>query len=232
MEPIFKINMEIDGSSLPPQNAGDIDQNLLLQFSCMNTNDREELISQMQRFLGSSINYSTASFFLDMSNWNLQAAICSYLDYSLPQNPPKMKVLKSNNNVITTTTAGSSFEHSWIIVNTGIDKWPEGCVVAQSGGVNLSAAPVCVPPLSPGQSIAVHVNLVAPQNCGVSKVFFNLYTDKGDIIGDVMWAEVNVESEVTMALTEQLAAMPVPSSRSDDNTTTKGTNTSPDDQMC
>lgn len=57
--------MDVDGSSHP----GEIDQNLLLQFSCMNTTDREELINQMQRLLGSSLNYNTASFFLDMSNW-------------------------------------------------------------------------------------------------------------------------------------------------------------------
>lgn len=61
--------MDIDGSSLPPSNGGDIDQNLLLQFSCMNTTDREELICQMQRLLGPNMNYNTASFFLDMSNW-------------------------------------------------------------------------------------------------------------------------------------------------------------------
>lgn len=57
--------MDVDGSAVPEE----IDQNLLLQFSCMNTTDRDELISQMQRLLGPSLNYNTASFFLDMSNW-------------------------------------------------------------------------------------------------------------------------------------------------------------------
>lgn len=57
--------MDIDGSSIP----GEIDQNLLLQFSCMNTTDRDELVNQMQRLLGPSLNRNTASFFLDMSNW-------------------------------------------------------------------------------------------------------------------------------------------------------------------
>lgn len=57
--------MDVDGASVP----GEIDQNLLLQFSCMNTTDREELIKQMQKLLGPSLNYNTASFFLDMSNW-------------------------------------------------------------------------------------------------------------------------------------------------------------------
>lgn len=33
---------------------------------------------------------------------------------------------------------------------------------------------------------------------------------------DTLWVEVTVESEVTMALAEQMAALPVPSSRLDD----------------
>lgn len=62
--------MDVDGSAGEiSQNLGEIDQNLLLQFSCMNTTDREELITQMQRLLGPTLNYNTASFFLDMSNW-------------------------------------------------------------------------------------------------------------------------------------------------------------------
>lgn len=63
--------MDIDGTSMPGQGSGeiDIDQNLLLQFSCMNTTDREELIRQMQKLLGPTISHNTATFFLDMSNW-------------------------------------------------------------------------------------------------------------------------------------------------------------------
>lgn len=70
--------MDIDGSSIQPQNSGDIDQNLLLQFSCMNTTDREELIGQMQKLFGSSVNYNTASFFLDMSNWYVDLLYHNY----------------------------------------------------------------------------------------------------------------------------------------------------------
>lgn len=33
---------------------------------------------------------------------------------------------------------------------------------------------------------------------------------------DTLWVEVTVESEVTMALAEQMAALPVPSGRLDD----------------
>lgn len=47
----------------------DIEQSLLQQFSCMGTTDREELVQQLQKLLGSNLNSSTAAFFLDMNNW-------------------------------------------------------------------------------------------------------------------------------------------------------------------
>lgn len=39
------------------------------------------------------------------------------------------------------------------------------------------------------------------------------------LISDTLWVEITVESEMTMALVEQLAALPVPSSRREDAVT-------------
>lgn len=49
--------------------SGGMEQALLQQFSCMGTTDKDELIQQLQKFLGSQLNYNTAAFFLDMNNW-------------------------------------------------------------------------------------------------------------------------------------------------------------------
>lgn len=198
--------MDIDGSSV-----GEIDQNLLLQFSCMNTTDRDELINQMQRLLGPSINYNTASFFLDMSNWNLQTAICCYLDYTLPPKLPSMS-LKAAQTQEAAVGPGACFEQSWNIANTGAEGWPGSCRLIQGGGEPLGATPVFVPPLPAGHSTTVTLKLVAPTTPGTHRGYFHLVTDKGDQIGDTLWVEVTVESEITMALVEQLAALPVPSS--------------------
>ena len=46
-----------------------LDQDLLLQFSCMGTTDHEELVQQMMQILGFELTYSAAKFFLDMNNW-------------------------------------------------------------------------------------------------------------------------------------------------------------------
>jgi hypothetical protein len=63
--------MDVDNG--PSEGSGnstmDIEQSLLQQFSCMGTTDKEELVQQLQKLLGSSLNYSTAVFFLDMNNW-------------------------------------------------------------------------------------------------------------------------------------------------------------------
>ncbi|KAL0839763.1 hypothetical protein ABMA28_016402 [Loxostege sticticalis] len=215
--------MDIDGSSIP----GEIDQNLLLQFSCMNTTDRDELVNQMQRLLGPSLNRNTASFFLDMSNWNLQAAIGCYLDYTLPSKLPSMslKASQSHDNAV---GPGSCFEQNWSIANTGTEAWPGSCRLIQAGGEPLGATPQYVPPLPPGHSTTVTMKLVAPSSPGTHRGYFHLVTDKGDQIGDTLWVEITVESEMTMALVEQLAALPIPSSRQEDS----ATQMPPDDQMC
>ncbi|CAH2092205.1 unnamed protein product [Euphydryas editha] len=221
--------MDVDGSAGEiSQNLGEIDQNLLLQFSCMNTTDREELISQMQRLLGPTLNYNTASFFLDMSNWNLQAAICCYLDYSLPPKLPSMS-LKAAQNQESAVGPATYFEQNWSIANTGTEAWPGSCRLIQAGGEPLGAVPVYVPPLLPGHSTNVSMKLLAPNIAGVHRGYFHLVTDKGEQIGDTLWVEITVESEVTMALAEQMAALPVPSSRLDDTVPQVPPQ---DDQMC
>ena len=47
----------------------DIDGQLLQQFSCMATQDKEVLIKQFQNLLGNDLNPDSCAFYLDMSNW-------------------------------------------------------------------------------------------------------------------------------------------------------------------
>lgn len=65
-----KFVMDIDKETeAPGSNNIDIEQSLLQQFSCMGTTDKDELVQQLQKLLGSHLNHSTATFFLDMNNW-------------------------------------------------------------------------------------------------------------------------------------------------------------------
>lgn len=63
--------MDIDNESCDGHGASetDIEQSLLQQFSCLGTTDKEELVRQLQKLIGSQLNETTASFFLDMNNW-------------------------------------------------------------------------------------------------------------------------------------------------------------------
>ena len=47
----------------------DIEGQLLQQFSCMGTQDKEVLIAQFQHFLGNQITEENCAFYLDMNNW-------------------------------------------------------------------------------------------------------------------------------------------------------------------
>lgn len=56
-----------------PVNTTGLDmETLLQQFNCMGTTDKDELIQQLQKLLGSHMNYNTAEFFLDMNNWYIR----------------------------------------------------------------------------------------------------------------------------------------------------------------
>lgn len=65
-------DMDVDENVEGRGGAGsetDIEQSLLQQFSCLGTTDKEDLVRQLQKLIGSQLNENTASFFLDMNNW-------------------------------------------------------------------------------------------------------------------------------------------------------------------
>ena len=51
------------------QGGSSMDVELLQQFSCMGTTDKDVLISQLQSLVGQDVPHSTATFYLDMNNW-------------------------------------------------------------------------------------------------------------------------------------------------------------------
>lgn len=69
--------MDVDNGQPDGPGSGnmDIEQSLLHQFSCMGTTDKDELVQQLQKLLGSQLNYSAAAFFLDMNNWYVSVPI-------------------------------------------------------------------------------------------------------------------------------------------------------------
>ncbi|XP_058441572.1 protein ILRUN isoform X2 [Marmota monax] len=73
----------------------DLDPELMQKFSCLGTTDKDVLISEFQRLLGFQLNPAGCAFFLDMTNWNLQAAIGAYYDFESPNiSVPSMSFVK------------------------------------------------------------------------------------------------------------------------------------------
>ncbi|KAJ3627482.1 hypothetical protein MTP99_014856 [Tenebrio molitor] len=201
--------MDVDNG--PSEGSGnstmDIEQSLLQQFSCMGTTDKEELVQQLQKLLGSSLNYSTAVFFLDMNNWNLQAAVCSYLDIENSTKLPSMALVQDpiaseSENI----EPNLSFQKVWHIINNGTEQWPTGCYAQCSDGNNLGGERVNLPAVKPFEDTYLTVHMISPAVPGVYQSKWRLCTEKGAYFGDPMWVIVTVVEEGTMALTQQLSS--------------------------
>ncbi|KAL3270518.1 hypothetical protein HHI36_021057 [Cryptolaemus montrouzieri] len=202
--------MDIDNptDAINPTSAVEVEQSLLQQFSCMGTTDRDELVYQLQRLLGKDINYSTAAFFLDMNNWNLQAAICSYLDVEAPYPLPSMCLISDPSaSELKSVEPSTRFLETWHISNNGSETWPAGCYAEQccktASLVNHNRFPV--PCLSPGNSYRLVVEFISPPRVAVYQTKWRLCVPDGSYFGDPMWAIVEVVGSDTVSLTEQLS---------------------------
>lgn len=201
--------MDIDentGQGTPPSQppTGDVEQFLLHQFSRMGTTDHDELVNQLQKVLGNQLNYNTARFFLDMNNWNLQAAVGFYLDYYSGMKLPSMQIISDvtigEGEAITPNTP---FVQSWSVRNNGEEAWPYGCYIKCSSNENLPVVPVN--PIEPGQCTVISVSLTSPSELGSYQTKWRLFTSNGSCFGDTMWSIVQVTESGTLALTQQLS---------------------------
>lgn len=202
--------MDVDNGSSEGSVGGslDIEQSLLQQFSCMGTTDKDELVQQLQKLLGSPthLNYSTAAFFLDMNNWNLQAAICSYLDIESPSVLPSMGLVSDpNTSEVESIEPNTRFQKSWHICNNGVESWPIGCYVQCSDGDNFGGTRVALPALQPGEGTHLTIEMTSPSVPGIYQSKWRACTHTGSYFGDPMWAILTVVEQGTIELTEQLS---------------------------
>ncbi|XP_030751774.1 protein ILRUN [Sitophilus oryzae] len=202
--------MDVDNGSSDGGVGGslDIEQSLLQQFSCMGTTDKDELVSQLQKLLGSPshLNNSTAAFFLDMNNWNLQAAICSYLDIESPNTLPSMALV--SDPVATETESiepDTRFQKSWHICNNGLEQWPAGCYIQFSDGNDFGGNRIQLPALNPAEGTHLCVEMTSPSVPGIYQSKWRACTPSGSYFGDPMWVILTVVEQGTIELTEQLS---------------------------
>uniref|UniRef100_A0A023FDH2 Nbr1 FW domain-containing protein n=1 Tax=Amblyomma cajennense TaxID=34607 RepID=A0A023FDH2_AMBCJ len=187
----------------------DLDLNLLQQFSCLGTTDRDVLIGQLQKVLGYQLNTTECAFFLDMNNWNLQAAVCSYFDIDAPkENGPSMTLIKDvtigDGEAVPPNTR---FVKTWRIQNTGDTDWPPDCSLKFVGGDHLGHMNrVNVESLRPGHTTDVSVEMSSPGKPGVYQGQWRMCTLTGQVFGEVIWAILTVAEGGLLAVTQQMEA--------------------------
>uniref|UniRef100_A0A182M824 Nbr1 FW domain-containing protein n=1 Tax=Anopheles culicifacies TaxID=139723 RepID=A0A182M824_9DIPT len=194
----------------------DIEQNFLTQFSSMVTTDKEELILQFQS-IGGNVNYSTATFFLDMTNWNLQAAVGCYFDYMAQNRQPSMKLL----NDITVgkgekLTPSTAIKLTWLLQNNGDIAWPCGSYIGlrrnpsmmeENFPVSYEDLKYVVPSIVPNDTVTVSVQLVSPPTEGFFETVWSIYTPNGTSFGENITSRIEVSPDGTMAVTQQFSSL-------------------------
>uniref|UniRef100_A0A8C0ZX87 Protein ILRUN n=1 Tax=Castor canadensis TaxID=51338 RepID=A0A8C0ZX87_CASCN len=160
----------------------DLDPELMQKFSCLGTTDKDVLISEFQRLLGFQLNPAGCAFFLDMTNWNLQAAIGAYYDFESPNiSVPSMSFVED-----VTIGEGESippdtqFIKTWRIQNSGAEAWPPGVCLKYVGGdqfghVNM----VMVRSLEPQEIADVSVQMCSPSRAGMYQGQWRMCTATG-----------------------------------------------------
>lgn len=192
----------------------DITSDLLQKFSCMNTNDREVLIQQFKILLGEKSATTNVEFWLDMNNWNLEAAVCAYFDHDGSNNAlspfpfiklPSMTFTPSDNNFVDRIPVNTPFFYHCIITNSGDEPWPVGCTLRFVGGTQLSSEErITLPSLSAGQSAEVKFSFISPPVPGGHECTWRPATLTGQFFGETIFIIINVYDDLS-TVTQQLS---------------------------
>ncbi|KAL3842326.1 hypothetical protein ACJMK2_020354 [Sinanodonta woodiana] len=186
----------------------DVDGRLLQQFSSMGTTDKEVLIAEFQRLLGNQLTPSICAFFLDMNNWNLQAAIGAYYDLDQPNIRPLSMIFVRDITIGDgeAVPPSTKFTKTWRIKNSGDEMWPPGCNLRFCTGDNLSNTDrVIVDMIPPGEETNVSVEMQSPASPGVYQSQWRMNTPTGLFFGDPIWVIITVEENGLLGVTQQLS---------------------------
>ncbi|KAG1672876.1 hypothetical protein GQR58_015797 [Nymphon striatum] len=189
---------------------GDIDQNFLQRFSCMGTTDREVLVTEMQKLLGNQLNSVACTFFLDMNNWNLQAAVGSFYDFGNPSfKMPSMSFVKD----ITvgegeSVSPSTKFVKTWQVGNSGEEPWPPHCRLEFINGINFGHlnSIVIQEPVASKQTTDLSIEMISPSEPGIYESQWRMCTSSGYFFGDIIWVILTVSEAGLLGLTQQMSS--------------------------
>lgn len=191
------------------QNDGDMEvDQCLLKFSSMGTTDKDVLVSQFCTLVGSQVEPKACEFFLEMNNWNLQAAIGSYYDYKTPA--VKMPMMAFVRDV--TIGEGESvppdtkFLKTWLIQNTGEESWPANCTLRFVNGDKMDSPDwVAVRSLGARDTLNISVRMKSPERPGIYQGQWRMFNQSMVPFGDVIWVIITVDHGGLLGVTQQMS---------------------------
>lgn len=191
----------------------ELDGSLLRQFSSLGTTDKEVLISEFQKLIGpNQLSPEGCGFFLDMNNWNLQAAVCAYYDFDQPSlTNIRLPVMSFVRDITIgegeAVPPSTRFIKTWRIKNIGDEAWPPGCNLRYCCGDNLSNTDrAIVHILEPGQEADISVEMESPAATGVFQSQWRMSTPTGLFFGEVIWVIITVDEGGLLGVTQQLSS--------------------------
>lgn len=191
----------------------ELEGTLLRQFSSLGTTDKEVLVHEFQKLIGpNQLSSEGCGFFLDMNNWNLQAAVCAYYDFDQPNlTNIRLPVMSFVRDVTIgegeAVPPNTKFIKTWRIKNIGDESWPPGCNLRYCCGDNLSNTDrAIVNTLDPGQEADVSIEMASPATTGVYQSQWRMSTPTGLYFGEVIWVIITVDEGGLLGVTQQLSS--------------------------
>ncbi|KAI0990697.1 hypothetical protein GJ496_009228 [Pomphorhynchus laevis] len=172
------------------------------------TEERDDLISKFRAYTQTSLSDNGIRFFMEMVNWNLQAAIGAFYDFEQPRNDVEPSLQLVSDTTVgdgEAVTPNTQFVKRWCVKNTGPDEWPFGTVLRFVNGDIAATEPIVpVGRLAPGSSTEVSVSMVSPSEPGTYRSVWRAYDAAGMPFGETIWVIVTVDDSGVLGITQQL----------------------------
>ncbi|VVC34048.1 Next to BRCA1, central domain,Immunoglobulin-like fold [Cinara cedri] len=173
-----------------------LDQNLLRQFNCLCTTDKENLVKGLRELIGEQLTESDAVFFLEMNDWNMHRAVGTYFDINSDHTViPSMSLVRDENSEnVLQLPPNLRFTKCWEVKNNGPFPWPPGCTLQFNGGDFISVyTSLPTTTLGPGCTMTLSTDLVTPSKPGSYQSKWRMMTPSGSYFGDIIWTLIQVE---------------------------------------
>ena len=166
----------------------ELDQDLLSRFNALGTTDRDVLITELQRLLNFQLSQAGCVFFLDMTNWNLQAAVGAYYDFNSAQSVerlPTMELLEDRTiGEGEAVPPSTRFVKTWRLKNNGTERWPPGVFLKFTYGDQLGPITfLLVDAVEPSECSDVRVEMISPAKNGTYQAQWRMCTPMGQYFG-------------------------------------------------